>query len=159
MENYEYVAQFMQILRKIESLDIFAASAKFSKTEFRILREIVTENENGNQIISSELARRIGVTRSAVSQIVNKLENDGVIKRAVASDNKKIAYIQLSERTLEVYNEQYKQAHECLSKITAVYGKDKLDAFFASCKELIEVYESVKQEISNRQSAEGETSC
>ncbi len=73
-ETNEYLTQFMQILRKIENLDLFAATAKFSKTEFRILREIVTENERGNQIISSELARRIGVTRSAVSQIVNKME-------------------------------------------------------------------------------------
>ena len=81
-ETNEYLTQFMQILRKIENLDLFAATAKFSKTEFRILREIVTENERGNQIISSELARRIGVTRSAVSQIVNKMEKEGVIKRA-----------------------------------------------------------------------------
>ncbi len=44
-ETNEYLTQFMQILRKIENLDLFAATAKFSKTEFRILREIVTENE------------------------------------------------------------------------------------------------------------------
>ena len=134
-ETNEYLTQFMQILRKIENLDLFAATAKFSKTEFRILREIVTENERGNQIISSELARRIGVTRSAVSQIVNKMEKEGVIKRAFSPDNKKIAYVQLSERTRGVYEEQ------C---------KEKWESFLSECRELSEVYENLKRETIER---------
>ncbi len=149
-ETNEYLTQFMQILRKIENLDLFAATAKFSKTEFRILREIVTENERGNQIISSELARRIGVTRSAVSQIVNKMEKEGVIKRAFSPDNKKIAYVQLSERTRGVYEEQCKQANEYISKIISAYGKEKWESFLSECRELSEVYENLKRETIER---------
>ena len=148
MENNEFVAVFMQIVRKIENLDLFAASAKFSKTEFRILREIVMENEKGNEIIASELSRRIGVTRSAISQIVNKMEKDGTVKRVPAPNDKKIAYVRLSERTLAIYEEQCKQADECLSKMVSIYGKDKMDAFIGSCKEIIAIYETVKKELS-----------
>lgn len=144
MENNEYLAQFMQIYRRQKNLDFFADSAKLSRTEFRILREITSENAKGNQIIASELARRIGVTRSAISQLVNKMEREGTIKRVPAPNDKKIFYVQLSESTVAVYEEQLKRANECLSKIVSVYGKEKMDAFITACKEIAEIYENIK---------------
>lgn len=146
MEKNEYVMQFSQIMREVEGLDLFA-TCKLTRTEFRILREIIHENEKGKDIISSELARRIGVTRSAISQIVGKMEKQGTLKRVSAPNDKKIAYVRLSERTLEVYEEQCSQAGDLLSKIVDVYGKDKMESFISSCNELTEVYRKVKKEI------------
>lgn len=143
MENNEYLAQFMQIFRRLKNLDFFTASAKLSRTEFRVLREITSENKKGREIIASELARRIGVTRSAISQIVNKMEREGTIKRVPAPNDKKIFYVRLSESTVAVYEEQLKQANESLSKIVSVFGKERMDEFIASCKEIAEIYENI----------------
>lgn len=147
----DYVAEFIHILRKVEGLDLFPETAKLSKTEFRILREIIEESEKGNSIISSELARRIGITRSAISQIVNKMEQRGIVKRVSAPNDKKIAYIQLSESTHGVYEEQCKEAGDMLKKIVAVYGKENMDKFIASCNDLIDAFKTVRTEMKERE--------
>lgn len=151
METNDYVAKFIQILRKVEGLDLFSDSAKLTKTEFRILREIVQEDKKGKGIISSELARRIGVTRSAISQIVNKMEKRGIVKRVSAPNDKKIAFIQLSESTRGVYEEQCKQADDMLKQIVAVYGKENMENFISSCNELIETFKKVRAESKERE--------
>ena len=143
----DYLAEFIQILRNVEGLDLFPSTAKLSKTEFRILREIIEESEKGNGIISSELARRIGITRSAISQIVNKMEARGIVKRVPAPNDKKIAYVQLSESTHGVYEEQCKQAGDMLEKIVSVYGKENMDQFIASCNNLIDAFKTVTTEM------------
>lgn len=151
METNDYIARFIQILRKMEGLDLFPATAKLTKTEFRILREIVEEGEKGKGIISSELARRIGVTRSAISQIVNKMEERGIVKRVPAPNDRKIAFIQLSENTRGIYEEQCKQADDMFKKIVAVYGKDKMESYIASCNEFVETVKKVSSEQQGRE--------
>lgn len=152
----DYVAEFIHILRKVEGLDLFSSTAKFSKTEFRILREIIEENEKGKGIISSELARRIGITRSAISQIVNKMEERGIVKRVPAPNDKKIAYVQLSESTVGIYEDQCRQAGDLLKKIVAVYGKENMEKFISSCNDLIDAFKKVKSETENAARTERE---
>ena len=152
----DYVAEFIRILRKVEGLDLFPETAKLSKTEFRILREIIEESEKGGEIISSELARRIGITRSAISQIVNKMEQRGIVKRVPAPNDKKIAYVRLSESTLGIYEEQCRQAGDFLKKIVAVYGKENMEKFISSCNDLIDAFKTVKTESGNAERAERE---
>jgi DNA-binding MarR family transcriptional regulator len=144
MEINEYLVQFMQIVREIEGLELFESSAKLSKTEFRMLREIILEGEKDHSIISSELARRLGVTRSAVSQIVNKMEQNGIVKRVASPVDKKIAYIRLSEQSREVFEEQCLRANEFFARVVERYGKEQMDAFMTSCRELSKIFKQVQ---------------
>ena len=85
MEINEYLIKCFQLMRSMENIDFFAGAHELSRTEFRLLREVILEEEKGKNIISSELARRLGITRSAVSQIVTKMEKDGVVTEANAT--------------------------------------------------------------------------
>ena len=90
MEINEYLIKLIQTTKDLECLDFFTGDAQLGKTEFRLLREIVMEGENGGKIISSQLARRLGITRSAVSQIVTKLEKKNIVKRVDSPDRKSV---------------------------------------------------------------------
>ena len=81
MENGKYLNKLILTVKFLEELNILPANANLTQTEFRLIREIVVEREAGNQIISSEIARRLNITRSAVSQLVTKLEKRGIVKR------------------------------------------------------------------------------
>ena len=81
MEINEYLLKLMLVAKDMEQLGVFGENASLSKTEFRLVRELVMEEKLGNKIISSELARRLGITRSAVSQLVNKMEEREIVKR------------------------------------------------------------------------------
>ncbi|MBE5753464.1 MAG: MarR family transcriptional regulator, partial [Clostridiales bacterium] len=96
-ENEFYLGKIFAMLKKMEKIAIANKSAKLGDTELRLISEIVFSNYKGERLISTQLAKKLDVTRSAVSQIVKKLEKDGVIKRVPDEIDKKIAYIELTE--------------------------------------------------------------
>ena len=145
MEPNEYLLKLFGINKDLESVNLFSEAAKLSKTEFRLVREVVIECKRGHNIISSELARRLGITRSAVSQIVTKLEAQDVVRRVAAPDDKKIAYIKLSERCISLYNEQCKQANEIIACVVKKFGEKKMKQLFELYDEFHAVLETVLQ--------------
>ncbi len=138
MEINEYLLKLFQTIKDMENVDLFADAAKFSKTEFRLLREVVMEGEKGGDIISSELARRLGITRSAVSQIITKLEARDIVKRTPSATDKKIAYIRLSERAVAAFEAQCSEANAILGKVVEDLGEEKVQALISSYDEFTE---------------------
>lgn len=154
MEINEYLIKLFQIIKDMENVSLFRERAKLSKTEFALLREIIMEGENGRKIISSELARRLGITRSAVSQLVTKMEKEGVVKRVASPTDRKIAYIQLSDESVAVFEEQCNEANDIMQRVVNKMGEDRIreliatyDEFFAA---LTQVQKEVKEEIGER---------
>ncbi len=134
MEINEYLLKLFQTLKDMEDLDLFADAAKLTKTEFRLIREILLEWERGKDIISSELARRLGITRSAVSQVVTKLEKQDIVKRTPSPNDHKIAYIKLSDRCLAIFEEQCREANAIMEYVVDELGEEKM-------QQLISVYD------------------
>lgn len=131
IEINEYLLKLFRLVRDIEDIDFFCGKVKLSRTEFRILWEVANEQGEGRDIISSELARRIGVTRSAVSQIVAKLEKNDLVKRASAPYDRKIAYIRLTDAAKKAFVQQAEQANAFVERILAEFGKERLDALLS----------------------------
>ncbi len=146
MEPNEYLMKLFGFAKDMESLNLFTGAAKLSKTEFRLVREVIMETKEGRNIISSELARRLKITRSAVSQIVTKLEAQDVVKRVAAPDDKKIAYIRLSDRCVGMYNEQCNEANALLARVIKDFGEKKMNQLFALYDEFHLALEKVREE-------------
>ena len=101
----EYLFKVFQLMKRREGLVVTDRKTHFNNTEMRMISELLAARYEGRRLISSQLAKMIGVTRSAVSQIVNKLEEEGVIVRIPSDKDKKIAYVELTDKTLETYRE------------------------------------------------------
>lgn len=147
MEINEYLIKLIQTTKDMESLDLFPEASKLSKTEFRLLREIIMERERGNGIISSELSRRLGITRSAISQIVTKMEERGIVRRVASPTDRKIAYVQLSEASLALFEEQCAQANRLVERVTEEFGKERICALIEQYDELSAIVERVRKEM------------
>ena len=146
MEINEYLIKSFELMRSLENVDFFAGVSNLSRTAFHLLREVILEAEKGKNIISSELARRLGITRSAVSQIVTKMEQRGIVNRVSSPTDRKIAYICLSESSMAVFEEQCKHANETMKRIVELYGEDKIRTFFNEYVELRKVVDLVMKE-------------
>lgn len=140
MEPNEYLMKLSRMIKDLAGLDLFAGAQTLSKTEFRLLREIVTEERAGKGIISSELARRLGVTRSAVSQLVTKLEKRNIVMRTPSPTDRKIAYIRLSDWALEEYEEQCRQSNIVMDRVLEEMGEEKLQLLIAIYDEFSEIF-------------------
>lgn len=140
----EYLIKFLNVIKDVDCLNLFNDSAKLTKTEFRLLREVLIEGESGHDVISSELARRLGITRSAVSQIVSKLEKQKIVVRVPSAVDKKIAYIRFSEQAYAVFEEHCHQANHLLEEVVSELGTDKMDMLVSSFQELINAVKRIR---------------
>ena len=139
IEINEYLLKLFHLVKDLGDIDFFWGKAKLSRTEFRILWEVANEQCEGRDIISSELARRIGITRSAVSQIVAKLEKNGIVKRVGSEYDRKIAYIRLTDEAKETFFQQARQANEFAERVLAEFGRERLDKLLDESREFSEL--------------------
>lgn len=139
IEINEYLLKLFHLVKDLGDIDFFWGKAKLSRTEFRILWEVANEQCEGRDIISSELARRIGITRSAVSQIVAKLEKNGIVKRVGSDYDRKIAYIRLTDEATETFVQQANEANEFAERVLAEFGKERLDKLLDESREFSEL--------------------
>lgn len=140
MEINKYFVRMLQSIKTLDGIDFFMGKAKLSQTEFRLILEVILEREKGRDIISSELARRLGITRSAVSQIVTKLEERDIVKRVASPTDRKIAYVQLSDSAISIFNEQLSHLNQVMDSVLQEYGEERLQSLLQEYDEFAKAF-------------------
>ena len=70
MEAEQLMQEIFNIARKLDEIKVFHNVLPFNNTELQMMKVIALADEAGEKVISSDIARSIGITRSAVSQMV-----------------------------------------------------------------------------------------
>ncbi len=143
--NERYLHDIFMMVRRRDAFIVAQKNSQFSDTELRMLSEILAAKHKGERLISTELANILGVTRSAISQIVNRLEARGVVKRVADDVDRKIAYIEITEDTLKQYETEIKACADYAGKVVEAFGVDKFGTLCAMVDEFCEVADVMKQ--------------
>lgn len=138
-----------KLVKKLASVKIFDHGFMFNNTEIQMMKEIVRVKEEGGRIISSRLAKELGITRSAVSQMVNKLEKQNIVMRVPDERDKKIAYIELSSDANVVYEDIKGRISAVMSEILAKLGEEKVRGFLEFASEFVDVFEKAVEHFGN----------
>ena len=148
-ENKVYLHKIFEMFRDMEYTINAQRHERYNNTEIRLLNEIVYAAANGERLISTQIAARLGITRSAVSQMVAKLEKDGAIRRVADEVDRKIAYIEVTEETMESYQADIKTCSDFIGKVVDNFGEDK----FQQMKNLLEEFMDMMDEERQREAA------
>ena len=130
-----YLAKIFAIMKARNRIVFHDGKTHYNDTELRMISEIVSAMYEGKRLISTQLADLLGITRSAVSQIVNRLEEQGVVQRVADEVDRKIAYVVLADGVLETYSEDLKLCFCFLNRIIDKFGEDR---FFRLCNDFEE---------------------
>lgn len=142
-ENDKYLAIVFALQKRANALMLSDRKARFNDTEICLLSEILFAEKEGKRLISTQLAKRLNITRSAVSQIVNRLEKEGVIVRIPDKEDRKIAYVAMAEETTELYNKELKNIKIFIGKVIKKYGVNK---FSELCSMMNEFFDTIEEE-------------
>lgn len=123
----QYLAQLFSLLRNRENMIVVEKGSHFNNTELRLLREVLAAKCEGRRLISTQIAKLLGITRSAVSQIVNHLEARGVLKRVPDDVDRKIAYIEIADDMIEMYQEDWQSAMQFVGGLIDEFGEKKFN--------------------------------
>ena len=132
------------VMKEINSLVIADKATRFNNTEMRLLSEIIAARYVGKRLISTQLAQLLGITRSAVSQIVNRLETQGVVKRVADDVDRKIAYIEITEETLKTYGDDLKVCVDFVDRGVQRFGVDRFEKMCVELKVFVALVEEEK---------------
>mgnify|MGYP003307152144 CR=1 FL=1 len=143
--NEEYLSEIFSMCKKMERISMMKDKKELNTTELRIVGEIIFAGYEGERLISTQLAKRLCITRSAVSQIVNSLEERGVLKRVADPVDKKIAYVELTDSSMEVYQNAKESAENFVGKIVETFGRDNLEKLLVLSNEFWEVVENIRK--------------
>ena len=139
-QKKDYLAKLFKLMRLQSNMKLITnGKSRFSETELRLLGEILTASYEGRQLIASRLAELLGITRSAVSQIVNKLEKEGVVCRTPSDSDKKIAYVKISDEALDTYNEELQNSVEYVGGLVSEFGEEKFKQMYKLIEEFVQL--------------------
>lgn len=145
MTGETYLGKIQNMTRTMQNVVFVRGKKSFNNSEMRMLEEIVTADKKGERLISTELADKVGVTRSAISQMVNRLSAKGLVKRVPDDVDKKIAYIELDGKAKEMYLAQRKKMGEVVNKVINDFGVDKANQMIKLVEEFSDsVYRNVR---------------
>lgn len=143
LDTDEYINKLIFYLKRIKDCNKINKKHPFNNTEMQLIGEIATANMEGKSVISTELSASLGVTRSAISQMINRLEAKNVVKRVSAKNDRKKIYIELTDRTKEQYAEEKKAVCNRFDKIIELMGEDEMNKLMELIEKFIECQESI----------------
>lgn len=135
-----------KICRRMDEIRFTPRTMPFNNTEMQMMREILLVKERGGRIISSKLAKVLGITRSAVSQMVNKLEAKNVVRRVPDEKDRKIAYIELSDAARAKYEEVKARIGDFFSHVIGKLGEERVKKFVGEANEFIDAFDAAAAE-------------
>ncbi len=138
-----YLERLFYLLRTHDHISFTGKKACFNQTELRLLGEIVSAKKKGERYISTQLAKLLGVTRSAVSQMVNSLEARGVVKRVADDVDRKIAYVEITDTFLDVYGEELKNASKKVAQAIESFGEARFETLCDELETFLGIAETV----------------
>ncbi len=142
-QNQKYLAAVFSILKKRDSLAVAGKENHYNDTELRLIGEVLSARSEGERLISTELAARLGITRSAVSQIVKRLETEGVVTRVPDDVDRKIAYIELTKSALKEYERDMENCAAFMGRVVERFGEEN---FWQMCDKVTQFVELLKEE-------------
>ena len=126
-KDEKYIRGLFALLKKRDYISYLDRQTHFNDAEIRLLSELISAKYEGKRLISTQLAKKLGVTRSAISQIVKRMESKGALKRVADDVDRKIAYIEITDQYLERCNADLKTCREFIVRVVDKYGADKFE--------------------------------
>lgn len=136
MKKHEIRAKFLEFKN---SIGINNFSSELSETEFNLLSIVTEYQEKQEHINLTTLSDKLGVTRSAITQIATKLEKKKYIEKYTVSTNKKEIYLKIGEKALEQYNIAMDKITEFFERLYLEIGREgleKLSYYFSVARKI-----------------------
>ena len=153
MEETEiYYGRLMRLGREVYALSPrIRTKEPLSRTERSILAVLCMAKAEGTRVISAQIAERLDVTRSAVSQAVDKLSALGYVQRTPAETDRKIAYIELTPDAEKAYHSHIERRQALFDRVLSRMGEENMSQFLALAEQFVCAAKEVQRETSREE--------
>lgn len=116
-ESKEIMDRFMRLVHKYNAMERMPVRHGEDFDLYHSERHMLDKAGENPGINVTEFAQVVGVTKGAISQVIKKLENKGLLRRYKKADNDKEVFIELTEKGKEVCEERKRINQETIREI------------------------------------------
>ena len=98
-------------------------------------------NPDASGIGVSELARCSFMSPPAMSRTLKSIEEKGLAERMIDSKNRRKTYVRLTQAGEQARQYAWEVSTEYINRVMEEMGEEKMDAFLALWKELVDIME------------------
>lgn len=161
-ERWKETNALVQSMHSMKRLHWSSLLQDVSDHEFGLLMMILRfqkQNPEIKGIYVSDLAKKLCITKSAVSKMLGNLEKRELIERAVDLDNRRNTFVYLTEKGNELCQVQHKRMRTFLKQVEAELGEQRYQAILAGMQELSEAMARVMTAWEQDNQSKEETQC
>ncbi|MFE8702816.1 MarR family winged helix-turn-helix transcriptional regulator [Cytobacillus sp. FJAT-54145] len=130
-----YIAVSFSVTKKAESLIKEQIGSDLTSDQHYVLRYI---NQVGS-CTSSELAEQFDVKKSAITAIITRMWEKGLIQRKRDKDDRRVVYLTLTEKGNELFKETEKRIHKLVESLINQFDINEINQFIETFEKLNQV--------------------
>jgi DNA-binding MarR family transcriptional regulator len=111
MASREIIERFIRVVNKYNSLEKIPVQYGKNHNLYHSERHMLDKIGDNPDMNVTDLALTVGVTKGAISQMVRKLEDKGVVRRYKRNTNDKEVFIELTKAGRDIY-QKHKEVNE-----------------------------------------------
>lgn len=119
---------------------------ELSISELKLLETIDSYNSENKLVNTSDLANSLNISKSAVSQCVNKLEKKGYLERKINLKDKKIGYLYLTDECKIKCEDKKIVCENIINRVVEELGEKNIIDLSILLNELSDVIEKIREE-------------
>lgn len=135
-----YVSVSFKVTKKAESLIKFQLGDDLTTDQLYILRYIHQTGE----CTSSELADAFDVNKSAITAIINRLVNRGLILRTRDENDRRVVYLTLTPEGTELHQKTQEKVHLLVESFITQFDETEITNFMNTYEKLAMILTNMK---------------
>ena len=124
------------IKRRIDADPVFTEQSKVTGTHGFILGFICRKNEKNETVYQKDVEQAFSIRRSSATEILNSMENNGLILREASEVDKRLKKLVITEKGEQVHKTIINRLNAIDDELRAVLTKDELDALISTLTKL-----------------------
>jgi DNA-binding MarR family transcriptional regulator len=137
-----YVSVSFEVNKKAESLIKSQIEEDITIDQHYIIRYI----QNSNECTSSELAEAFDVNKSAITAIINRLAERGLIERTRDENDRRVVYLTLSKKGKEMSRKTQEKVHLLVESLITQFEEKEITNFINTYEKLALILTNMKKE-------------
>jgi DNA-binding MarR family transcriptional regulator len=133
-----YIAVSFKVTKKAESLIKEQIGDDLTNDQHYILRYMYQSKE----CTSSELAEVFEVNKSAITAIINRMADRGLIKRTRDENDRRVVYLTLTDEGITLFEKTEDRVHCLVKSIITKFNREEIQNFIQTYEKLADILNS-----------------
>ncbi|WP_435921324.1 MarR family winged helix-turn-helix transcriptional regulator [Paenibacillus sp. DYY-L-2] len=127
-----YMAAFFTVSKRMHGEIREVLHDDMTMEQYQIIDYIIMHG----RVTSTELAEAFVVGKSSITAIITRLADKGILERTRDEDDRRVVYLSVTERGMDIYTRTQAKIVETLSAYLGHFGEEEVEGFLGAFEKL-----------------------